>query len=82
CTLATIQKEVLQEPVSLAEICSEIEALDDENCMENFIDKYSSATFTSLDELLTSHTIKPYEFQIQAGTSDNLFGGLEGLFDE
>lgn len=75
-------KEALQEPTSLHTICAEIEALDDENAMEDFIDKYSSRSFTSLDELLTSHTAHPYEFQVKASTSDKLFEGLDGLFDD
>ena len=75
-------KEALQEPISLDTICAEIEALDDENSMENFIDKYSSRAFTSLDELLSNHTVRPYEFQVKASTSDKLFEGLDGLFDD
>lgn len=75
-------KEVLQDPPSLHSICAEIEALDDENSMEDFIDKYSSSTFTSLDELLTNHTARPYEFQVKASSSDKLFEGLDGLFDD
>lgn len=77
-----INTQSLQEPDSLHTICAQIEALDDENAMENFIDKYSSQTFTSLDELLTNHTAHPYEFQVKASTSDKLFEGLDGLFDE
>lgn len=77
-----INKDILQAPTSLAEICATLEALDDENSMENFIDKFSSATFTSLDELLANHTTQPYEFQVKAATSEKLFEGLEGLFDE
>lgn len=77
-----IKKDVLQDPTSLAEICATLEALDDENSMEDFIDKFSSATFTSLDELLANHMAQPYEFQVKAGTNEKLFEGLEGLFED
>lgn len=70
------------EETSLDIILNELESLEEEDAMSSFINKYGSATFESLDELLAAHLSNPYELQVKAASSEKLFEGLESILGE
>lgn len=78
---ATASFEATEE-TSLDTILNELESLEDEDAMSSFINKYGSATFESLDELLAAHLANPYELQVKAASSEKLFEGLESILGE
>ena len=77
-----LDKSALTEETSLDVILNRLEALEDDDAMDEFINKYGSATFRSLDELLAAHLSNPYEMKVKASSSEKLFDGLESILGE
>lgn len=77
-----LDKSALTEETSLDVILNKLEALEDDDAMDAFINKYGSDTFRSLDDLLAAHLSNPYDLKVKASSNDKLFEGLESILGE